>query len=241
MASSDTGAPDARGAAEAGADHGAPAGASPAPLATAPGQEREPRRLRASGVSPGERQRMLEDLRRIEFPLALRGYDRPAVDGYVEHVNRLIAELEIPASPESAVRRALDEVSEDMRGLLQRAQQTAEEISSRAQARAQEQVERAQVEAHKLREAAQRDATEVREEARREVQRMLGAAEDRKRELVHSTVAIWHERRRLIEATRAMGDQLVAIGETEAKRFTEVPGDAAAGPTDRAEHEPGPA
>ena len=34
-----------------------------------------------------------------------------------------------------------------------------------------------------------------------------------------SAETIWRERRRLVEDMRAVGEQLVAIGETEAKRF----------------------
>jgi hypothetical protein len=51
------------------------------------------------------------------------------VDRYVQEVNRLIAELEISGSPDSAIRAALEEVSEETRGLLQRAHETADEIT----------------------------------------------------------------------------------------------------------------
>ena len=50
-------------------------------------------------------------------------------------MNRVIAELEISSSPEAAVRHALDEVSEETRELLQRAHQTAEEITARSRSR----------------------------------------------------------------------------------------------------------
>ena len=78
-------------------------------------------------MSTPERRRMREDVREVDFPIALRGYDRAAVDRYVERVNLLIAELEITSSPESAIRRALEEVSEETSGLLQRAYETAED------------------------------------------------------------------------------------------------------------------
>jgi hypothetical protein len=48
---------------------------------------------------------------------------------------------------------------------------------------------------------------------------MLESAETRARELARSAEAIWRERRRLIGDMRAVGEQLVAIGETEGKRF----------------------
>jgi hypothetical protein len=51
---------------------------------------------------------------------------------------------------------------------------------------------------------------------------MVGAAETRARELARNAEMIWRERRRLIDDMRAVGDQLVAIGETEgAKRFAQ--------------------
>src|SRR5919204_36617 len=127
--------------------------------------EREPdrpaRRFPSSRVSRAERDRMLKDARGVKFPAAVRGYDRAAVDRYVKEVNRLIAELEISASPEAAVRHALDEVSEETRE----------------------------------------------------------AAETRTRELARNAETVWRERRRLIEDMRAVGEQLVAIGDAEAKRF----------------------
>ena len=52
---------------------------------------------------------------------------------------------------------------------------------------------------------------------------MLEAAETRERDLTRSVETIWRERRRLIDDVRTVGDQLVAIGETEAKRFGHPP------------------
>lgn len=254
-----------------------------------------------------DRARLIKQAREMEFPIALRGYDRTAVDRYVTEVNRLIAELEMTSSPESAVRRALEEVSEETRGLLERAHQTAEDIAARSRVKADDRVrqaedeaaalrgvaqddadgtreaaqreadgtrEAAQREADSIREAAQREArelrasaqhesanvrematrevTELREtttgeltefrdattreaeqtraaakqaadrlltDARREAEELLDVAETRARELAQSAETIWRERRRLVDDMRAIGEQLGAIGETEAKRF----------------------
>src|SRR5947199_7297915 len=68
--------------------------------------DRSTRRPPSSVVSARERERLIKQTRDTEFPVALRGYDRGAVDRYVEHVNRLLADLEISSSPESAVRHA---------------------------------------------------------------------------------------------------------------------------------------
>src|SRR6201999_197825 len=43
-----------------------------------------------------------------DFPMALRGYDRVAVDDYVRRTRQLVAELQATRSPEAAVRRALE-------------------------------------------------------------------------------------------------------------------------------------
>jgi DivIVA domain-containing protein len=142
---------------------------------------------------------MKEEVREVDFPVALRGYDRAAVDRYVQKVNRLIAELELSSSPESAVRHALEEVSEETSGLLQRAYETAEEITARSRAKADDRIqqaereakdvreaaadeaqatlETAQREARELREAAERDAHELRETAAREAQQVRATAQ----------------------------------------------------------------
>src|SRR5919204_5526804 len=236
--------------------------------------DRLARRFPSSRVSRAERDRMLKDARAIKFPAAVRGYERAAVDRYVQDVNRLLAELEISSSPEAAVRHALDEVSEETRELLQRAHQTAEDITTRSRAKADDRLQQAEREAQEAREAAQheaeqtreaaqreaqqlresaqreaaelraaatRDAAELRETAaresqqaravaeheadelrataRREADELRQAAEARARELTRSAEAIWRERRRLIEDMRAVGEQLLAIGEAEANRF----------------------
>lgn len=234
--------------------------------------ERRPRRFRGSGVSAPERERLLREVRNVDFAMGLRGYDRGAVDRYVEQVNRLIAELEISSSPESAVRHALDEVGEETRELLQRAHETADEITARSQMKSDERLEHAAAEAQQLldsahrkadeltaeaaregaatREAAERDAAQIRTAAqqeseetratvRHEAEALLAEAEARSRELTRNAEAVWRERRRLIDDMRAVGEQLVAIGEAEGKRFQHFVGDSplAAGPPTTNGHE----
>ena len=232
-----------------------PAAAGGAVTSTGAREERSTRRLPSSIVSAPERERLIKQARDTEFPVALRGYDRAAVDRYVEHVNRLLAELEISSSPESAVRHALDEVSEETRDILQHAHDTAEEITARSRSRADDRLQQAEREAKELRaaalseaqetrDAAQREAEETREAARRESQQqrataqreadelrstargeseeMLETAETRSRDLARSAEAIWRERRRLIDDMRGIGEQLVAIGDVEGKRFAKL-------------------
>lgn len=139
----------------------------------------------------------MEEIRGISFPSALRGYDREAVDNYVERVNRLIAELEISRSPESAVKHAVAQVSEETRGILERAHQTAEEITARSRSKADDRIQE-----------AEREAEEIRE-----------AAEARVHELDADAEAIWAERLRLIEDVRDVSERLLAVADEAAARF----------------------
>jgi DivIVA domain-containing protein len=183
-------------------------------------EARPGRRFGASRVlTPADRDRILKEAREVEFPAALRGYDRAAVDRYVERMSRLITELEMSSSPEAAVRHALDEVSDETRDILQRAHETADEITARSRAKADDRLEAAEREGQELREKARRESDEMRDSARREAQDTIEAAEMRARELARSAEAVWRERRRLIEDMRSVGEQLVTIGEAEGKRF----------------------
>src|SRR5437764_11685400 len=80
-----------------------------AELAAAQASDSDAPSRRYLRTSAADRERRVQQLRETNFPVALRGYERDAVERYVTHVNRLIAELEISSSPESAVRHALEE------------------------------------------------------------------------------------------------------------------------------------
>ena len=62
----------------------------------------------------------------VHFPVALRGYDRLAVDAYVKKTSQLVAELQATRSPDAAIRRALERVGEEVSGILKRAHETAD-------------------------------------------------------------------------------------------------------------------
>jgi DivIVA domain-containing protein len=79
-----------------------------------------------------------QDLLDVAFPVAVRGYDRRAVDAYVKRANRAIAELKVRSSPPAAVRHALEEAEAKVQGLLQAAHEAAEQITSSAQQEAEE-------------------------------------------------------------------------------------------------------
>lgn len=134
-----------------------------------------------------------------DFPVALRGYDRMAVDAYVQRTSQLVAELQATRSPEAAVRRALERVGDQISGILQRAHETAEQITVQSRREAEDRLEQARVEAAEI---AARAAQRVRD---------LDADTDR----------IWIERHRIVDDARDLASQLLALAETAAERFPE--------------------
>ena len=132
-----------------------------------------------------------------EFPTAMRGYDRHAVDDYVEQITRLVAELHATRSPEAAVRRALERVGDQISGVLQRAHETAEKITAQSRAEAEDRLEH----------------------ARREGLTMIEAAERRVRELDADADRVWAERSRIIADAEALSGQLLAVARDAAARF----------------------
>jgi len=106
-----------------------------------------------------------EDILNTRFPVSVRGYDRHAVDAYRKRVNRAIAELKVSASPQAAVRHALEQAGQQVHGLLQSARETAEEITAGARREAEESTARAKAEAAELVVNASADADRVRDEA----------------------------------------------------------------------------
>jgi DivIVA domain-containing protein len=168
----------------------------------------------------------IAELRTVNFPTAMRGYEREAVDAYVSRVNQLIAELQITAAPESAIRHALEQVTDETKGLLERAHETADEITRRSRAQADDRLQRAEREAAEVRQAAEEDARqlrdgaedyarslresagqearELRERAQREAREITEAGEDRLHELQADADAIWEERARLLDELREL-------------------------------------
>ncbi|HEY1510862.1 MAG TPA: DivIVA domain-containing protein [Solirubrobacteraceae bacterium] len=133
----------------------------------------------------------------VHFPVALRGYDRIAVDAYVKQTSQLVAELQATRSPEAAVRRALERVGEQISGILQRAHDTAEQITTQSRS----------------------DAEDRLEEARREAVRIAETAEQRLKDLDAETDRIWAERQQIVEDTRELARQLVGLTDSAAERF----------------------
>ena len=68
------------------------------------------------------------------FPVVMRGYDRAAVDAFVQEVAKIVGDLESRQSQETVVQRAIEEVGEETASILQRAEREAELLRQEADA-----------------------------------------------------------------------------------------------------------
>ncbi len=153
----------------------------------------------------GPLQRLAEEpleLAPAEFPTAMRGYDRDAVDEYVRYTERLVAELQAVRSPESAVRRALVRAGGQISGVLRRAHETAGEITAKSRSEAEDRLERARVEADEL----------------------LDTAERRVRDLDADTDRIWLDRQRIMADVEDLSNQLLGLAKQAGERFPDDDG-----------------
>ncbi len=131
------------------------------------------------------------------FPVALRGYDRMAVDAYVKKTSQLVAELQATRSPDAAIRRALERVGEEVSGILKRSHETAAQLTSQSR----------------------REAEDRLQVAREEAAQMLADAEQRLKDLDSETDRIWGERHRIIGDTRGLAQELLSLAESAGQRF----------------------
>jgi cell division septum initiation protein DivIVA len=131
------------------------------------------------------------------FPLVIRGYDRRAVDEYLEATSARLAEVEALELPSVAVKEAIERVADDTGGILKQAHETADSVMTRA------------------REEADRMVREARDEA----DQTIASAEARVRQIGIDTDALWQERLRLIEDAQAVAVSLATLGEEAAARF----------------------
>src|ERR1700747_1057767 len=86
----------------------------------------------------------------VEFPLVLRGYDRDSVDAYVQRTSQLVAGLQPTRSPEAPIGRALERVGEEVSGILQRAHDTAAQITAQSRIEAENRLEWGRDQAHRV-------------------------------------------------------------------------------------------
>jgi DivIVA domain-containing protein len=137
-------------------------------------------------------------IREHSFPLAVRGYDRQAVDDFVEQVADLVADLEGRQTREGVVQRALDQVGEETAGILQRAHEAADELAARSRSQAEGRLQRADREAELLRRQADEYAEKV----------------------IVDTQLLWDERQRLLDDLRQLADDVLATADDAAERVS---------------------
>jgi len=130
--------------------------------------------------------------------MVMRGYDRHAVDQLMDQLLALVEDLESRQTREGVVQKALDELGEETAGILQRAHETADDITSRSRAQADARLQRAEREAEILR----RDADEYAEQ------------------VITDTRALWEERQRLIEDIRQLADDVLNTADEAAERVS---------------------
>jgi hypothetical protein len=149
-----------------------------------------------------------------DFPTVRRGgYDPAAVDAYVAHAQRMVAELGAAATnPDDAVRQALDRVGEETAGILRHAQETAAAMISRSEAQASGRLESAERQAQAREDEAEQEAERLRVQGESEVRR-LDADNDR----------LWEERQRLIDETRRLSVSLRRVAEEADQLFPPEP------------------
>jgi cell division initiation protein len=139
-----------------------------------------------------------DDIANRTFPVVMRGYDRAAVDAFVQEVVQIITDLESRQSQESVVQKAIAEVGEETASILQRAHETAEEIAARSRAQAEGRIQRAEREAELLRQEADAYSEKI----------------------VFDTRVLWEERQRLIEDIRQLADDVLNTADDAAERVS---------------------
>lgn len=140
----------------------------------------------------------MDDSETSVFPIAIRGYDRAAVDAFVHDAQLKIAELEADQTHEGAVQRAVDDVGVQTAGIIQAANDTANELTKNSRIEADNRVQQAQSEA---------------EQIRREADEYLD-------QIVVDTRALWEERQRLIDDIRQLADQVLGTADEALERLT---------------------
>jgi DivIVA domain-containing protein len=193
------------------------------------------------------------EIRNVSFPVAVRGYDRDAVEAYTRRVNRVIAELEVTRSPQAAVRHAVERVGEQTKQILEEARESAERITVSAQSEAdgiisqakakaadlvvgasteadriraesEELVARSKAEAEKLVADAEAEAAERKRQSDQELAELQAQAEARRNDVETDTAKVWDRRRELLgDIDRMAGELHEAASEAAARLSQESP------------------
>jgi ElaB/YqjD/DUF883 family membrane-anchored ribosome-binding protein len=144
------------------------------------------------------------------FPVVHSGYDRDAVDAYLNELEQEIDDLRAHrTSPDEAVSTEIKKIGEQAAAILQTAHQQAAETTRKARE-----------EAEKCLADAAANAISMKDEAKSKL-----------RELDTETDAVWRERSRLIDDVRTVATALFSLAEEATERFpSEDDKRAASGP-----------
>ena len=183
------------------------------------------------------RQYVPRDLLDVSFSVAVRGYERGAVDAYIRRVNRAIAELKVSASPTAAVRHAVDQAEGKVQGLLRSAREAAEQITTSSREEAEDNadrlkteavkfvvdtnadVDRLKAEAAELTAKARADAEATLARAKAEASKIVAEARAEAQDTLARSQAEADERRRRLE------EELAALQEEAETRLREIKAD----------------
>jgi DivIVA domain-containing protein len=170
------------------------------------GQGAEPQATQDEQPLGALRDHVPTELLDVSFPVAVRGYDRRAVDAYVKRVNRVIAEIKVTASPRAAVKHALQETERQVSGLLERARETADEITTSAQREAEAEAGKTNAKAaellvntHAEAEAIKKEADTELADARAEAEKIRAESQQQAQRTVAEAEAVAKERRAKLE------------------------------------------
>jgi cell division septum initiation protein DivIVA len=131
------------------------------------------------------------------FPVVRSGYDRDAVDAYLNELEQEIDELRASRNSDEAVSTEIKRIGEQAAAILQTAHQQAAETTRKARE-----------EAEKCLSDAAANAISMKDEAKSKL-----------RELDTETDAVWRERSRLIEDVRSVATTLFSLAEEATERF----------------------
>lgn len=150
-----------------------------------------------SALPPTQMQKPIVAIPETDFPTALRGYERNAVDAYVERTSVTIAELRATRTSDGAVRRALERVGEQVADILRRAHETAERVTNQSR----------------------READDRLQEAAEEARQITIDARTQLHQLDADTDKVWAERDRIIQDARTLAAELMQLADAAMERF----------------------
>ena len=166
----------------------------------------------------------------VDFPVSRRGYDREAVDSYVNRVREVVAHLERTSSPDAAVKDAIEKVGEQTKTVLESAGHSAEQIRADASNEAEEAVSKAKAESSQIVARSKAEAEETVAKARKEaadhlqrtqenVTALQEEAEARLRDLEADTENVRQDRSALLDEIREYAVRVEEVARAADARF----------------------